>query len=44
MSTIKDIAKLANVSTGTVSLALNDSPLVKRETRYRILQAAKELD
>ena len=44
MATIKDIAKIANVSTSTVSLALNDSPLVKHETRYRILQIAKELN
>ena len=44
MSTLKDIAKLANTSVGTVSLALNGSPLVKLETRYRIQQIAKELD
>lgn len=44
MATIKDIAKIAHVSVSTVSLALNDSPLVKAETRYRIVQIAKDLN
>lgn len=44
MATMKDIARIAGTSIGTVSLALNDSPLVKLETRYRIMQIAKELD
>lgn len=44
MATMKDIAKIAGTSIGTVSLALNGSPMVKLETRYRIQQIAKELD
>ncbi len=43
MATIKDIAKLANVSVSTVSLVLNDSPKVKHETRYRVWGAIEEL-
>ncbi|MCR8633565.1 LacI family DNA-binding transcriptional regulator [Paenibacillus radicis (ex Xue et al. 2023)] len=38
--TIKDIAKLANVSHTTVSRALNDSPLINQETKERIRQLA----
>lgn len=41
MVTIKDIARLAGVSYSTVSKALNDSPLVKAETKQRILEIAK---
>ena len=41
MVTIKDIAELAGVSYSTVSKALNDSPLVKPETKKRILEIAK---
>jgi DNA-binding LacI/PurR family transcriptional regulator len=42
--TIKDVAKVANVSVSTVSLVINDSNLVKLETRYKVLQAIKELN
>ncbi|RBW69731.1 LacI family DNA-binding transcriptional regulator [Bacillus taeanensis] len=41
--TIKDIANAAGVSFSTVSKALNDSPLVKPETKSKILKTAKEL-
>jgi len=41
---IKDIAKLAEVSSATVSLVLNDKPGVGEETRARIRRIAKELD
>ncbi|MBU3536281.1 LacI family transcriptional regulator, partial [Alkalihalobacillus clausii] len=41
--TIKDIAKAANVSYSTVSKALNDSPLVKPETKRMIVEKANEL-
>ncbi len=39
--TIKDIAKLANVSQGTVSKALNDRPDVGLETKENILKIAE---
>lgn len=41
--TIKDIARIAGVSYSTVSKALNDSPLVKHNTKTKILEAAREL-
>ncbi len=41
--TIKDIAQMAGVSYSTVSKALNDSPLVKQETKNKIMKIAKEL-
>lgn len=42
VKTIEDIARLANVSKSTVSRALNDSPLIKQETRERIQAIARE--
>ena len=46
MSTIRDVAKLANVSTATVSRILNQDVRYKitDETRARVLAAVKELD
>lgn len=44
MVTIKDIAKLANVSHTTVSRALNDSPLIKPGTKKKILEIASQLN
>lgn len=44
MVTIKDIAKLANVSHTTVSRALNDSPLIKPMTKKKILEIASQLN
>lgn len=41
--TIKDIAKQAGVSYSTVSKALRNSPLVKEDTKKKILSIAKEL-
>lgn len=41
--TIKDIAQVSGVSYSTVSKALNDSPLVKPDTKKKILQVAKDL-
>lgn len=40
--TIKEIAKLAGVSTATVSYSLNDSQQVGEETKKRILKLAQE--
>lgn len=42
--TIKDIAKLANVSHTTVSRALNNSPLIKENTKQKIVEIAKQLN
>lgn len=41
--TIKDIAKLANVSHTTVSRALNNSPYINEDTKIKIKALAKEL-
>ena len=41
--TIKDIAKIANVSHTTVSRALNDSPFINVVTKLKIKEIAKEL-
>ncbi|WP_438446690.1 LacI family DNA-binding transcriptional regulator [Gorillibacterium sp. sgz5001074] len=41
--TIKDIARLAQVSHTTVSRALNDSPLINSETKEKIKQIAEEM-
>lgn len=41
--TIKDIARIAGVSYSTVSKALNDSPLVKNDTKKRIVAIAEEI-
>src|SRR5512145_2171485 len=42
--TIRDIAKVANVSYQTVSLVMNDKPGVSAATRRRIQQVMDELD
>ena len=42
--TVRDVARKAGVSPGTVSRAVNNSPLVNAETRERIMQVVKELD
>lgn len=44
MVTIKDIAKIAGVSHTTVSRALNDNPLINKDTRKKIKQIALELN
>ncbi len=43
-TTIADVAKLAEVSIGTVSAVINDKNTVKRETRSAVLDAIKELN
>lgn len=42
MATIKEIAKLANVSTATVSYALNDPSKISEETRERVMRIIEE--
>lgn len=42
-TTIKDIARSLGISEATVSLALNNNPLVNVKTKERVLRAAKEL-
>jgi len=44
VATIKDIAKLAGVSVGTVSHVLNGTAHVRKETREKVLKAIEELD
>ncbi len=41
--TIKDVARLSQVSPATVSLVLNGKPGVGKQTRYRVLRVAREL-
>lgn len=43
-ATIKDVARLADVSPATVSLVINAKPGISEKTRTRVLQAAAELD
>ena len=42
--TIKDIARMTNVSATAVSMALNNRPGVSAKTRKKILNIAKEID
>ena len=42
--TIKDVARIAQVSTATVSFVLNGKPGISDETRVKVLQAAAELN
>lgn len=42
--TIKDIAKLANVSPSTVSRVISNSPKISQETKERVYRAMKELN
>jgi len=44
MITIRDVAKRAGVSRSTVSLVLNNSPLVKEETRQLVLKVIEEMN
>ncbi|MGI8315900.1 LacI family DNA-binding transcriptional regulator [Halobacillus mangrovi] len=43
MSTLKDVAKKANVSVATASYVMNDSKLITQPTKDKVLLAAKEL-
>lgn len=44
MATIKDVARQAGVSVGTVSHVINNTVSVRGKTRDRVLEAIKELD
>lgn len=44
MTTIKDVAKLAGVSTSTASRALHDSDMISKATKERVRRAMEELD
>jgi LacI family transcriptional regulator len=43
MATIKDVARLAGVSTSTVSYVLNNNKSLKAETKERVLEAVRQL-
>ena len=43
MTTIRDVAKKANVSVGTVSNVINGNSVVRDETRNRVLSAIEDL-
>ncbi|MFT5872922.1 MAG: DNA-binding LacI/PurR family transcriptional regulator [Clostridium sp.] len=42
--TIKDVAKLANVSPSTVSRVIADNPKISDETKQKVYKALKEMD
>jgi len=42
-ATIHDVARLARVSVGTVSKALNNNGTLRQETRQRVIAAAKQI-
>lgn len=44
MTTLEDVAKLAGVSIATVSYVINETKSVKPETRFRVLEAVKQLN
>jgi LacI family transcriptional regulator len=44
MVTLKELAKILNVSVSTVSKALNDSPEIGEHTKRRIVELARELN
>ena len=44
MSRIKDVAKVAGVSTATVSRVLANHVRVKEETRQKVLEAVEKLN
>jgi LacI family transcriptional regulator len=44
MATIYDVAKMAGVSTKTVSRVINEEPLVAEETKKKILGIIKQMD
>lgn len=43
-ATLREVAQFAGVSLSTASLALNNKPGVRQETRAKVLEAARKLD
>jgi len=43
-ATVKDVAKLAGVSTATVSRVVNDDPRISEETREKVIKCINDLD
>lgn len=43
-ATVKDVAKLAGVSTATVSRVINDDPRISEKTRKKVITCIDELD
>lgn len=43
-ATVKDVAKMAGVSTATVSRVINDDPRISDKTRTKVLECIKKLD
>src|SRR5689334_21584217 len=44
VATIRDVARIAGVSIGTVSKALNAGGRLSQETRAKVLEAARQID
>ncbi|CAG7643257.1 LacI family DNA-binding transcriptional regulator [Paenibacillus allorhizosphaerae] len=44
MSSVKEVAKRANVSVATVSRVLNNDPVVKQSTKEKVLEVIKEMN
>ncbi|CAG7618875.1 Catabolite control protein A [Paenibacillus solanacearum] len=44
MSSVKEVAKRANVSVATVSRVLNNDPVVKQATKEKVLEVIKEMN
>jgi LacI family transcriptional regulator len=44
MPTMKEVARIANVSTQTVSAVINEKPGITEETRLRVMAIVQELD
>ena len=44
MATIKDIARVAGVSTATVSMVLNGKDCITKKTKEKVMAAAREVD
>ena len=43
-STIKDVAKIANVSEATVSRVMSNSNLISNKTKKKVMEVVRQLD